>query len=109
MEMMQVKNAGVLLWICELKKKLEKFFNIFNNCSQRFYPGIPFVIGFYHNPRGIRGICSCKHLINRTIVLIPFLPVTPVLFSDLVLLERVIFPLFEPFELFVLVNLKPEL
>src|SRR5665647_886297 len=71
-------------------------------------PGVPFIVRLYDDPWGIRGVGPGQHLIDRCIVEIPFLPVPPVLFGYLILLEGIIFPLVEAFELFLLAYLKPE-
>ena len=50
--------------------------------------GVELAVGFYDMPRGKCGGCFCDHFIHGLLVLIPFVTVSPVLFSYLPLLFR---------------------
>ena len=84
-------------------------FESFDRRLQRFQSGIPFEIRLDHGPRSDRGAGFFEHVFGSFVVFIPPLPVAPVFFRNLPMLQRIGFPAPEPAKLFVLRNMKIKL
>ncbi len=77
--------------------------------AEHLDPGIGFIVPLYQGPGGILGAGMDHHLVDRGLVLGPFLPVAPVLVRDLETLIGHLFAVFEAAQLFFLAHLEPEL
>ena len=73
------------------------------------YTSMGFVIARDQRPGGLSGAGVTDHLVDGHFVVVPFFPITPVIFSKFMSFMGLLFPGLETSHLFVLADVYPKL